>query len=131
MKFIDPLATLQYMGGALPIHIAMLIYCIDELWSNEHHFSKCRRKFSKLNYEDIVFMLISHSVYVIFLITKFCMKKETSKYLSVTLGHLNMTIYMMAILYVMHKLYIQDHLVEEEIFALCPPSRWKDISRAE
>ena len=42
-----------------------------------------------------------------------------------------MTIYMMAILYVMHKLYITDHLIEEEIFAQCPPSRWKDISREE
>jgi len=25
MKFIDPLATLQYMGGSFPIHFVLLI----------------------------------------------------------------------------------------------------------
>lgn len=28
MKFIDPLATLIYMGGAPPIHFTMAIYAI-------------------------------------------------------------------------------------------------------
>ena len=27
MKFVDPIATLQYMGGALPIHFCMAFYC--------------------------------------------------------------------------------------------------------
>ena len=26
MKFTDPLASLQYMGGAIPIHFALCIY---------------------------------------------------------------------------------------------------------
>ena len=28
MKFIDPLATLLYMGGAPPIHLSMAVYAI-------------------------------------------------------------------------------------------------------
>ena len=28
MKFIDPLATLIYMGGAPPIHLSMAVYAL-------------------------------------------------------------------------------------------------------
>ena len=28
MKFIDPLSTMQYMGGAVPNHLVMVIYAI-------------------------------------------------------------------------------------------------------
>ena len=80
MKFIDPLTTLQYMGGSLPISMAMLIYSIDELTSNSQHFNKCRSKFSKLHYEDILFMMFSHIFNIAFLMTKFVMKKDTNKY---------------------------------------------------
>ena len=27
MKFLDPWASFQYLGGALPIHISMALYC--------------------------------------------------------------------------------------------------------
>ena len=106
MKFIDPLTTLQYMGGSLPISVAMFIYSIDELTSNTEHFNKCRSKFSKLHYEDIVYMMISHLLNIAFLLAKFMLNKDDNKYCWLTLQHLNLTIYMMAILYVQHKLYI-------------------------
>lgn len=41
MKFIDPLATLQYMGCELPIHFTMALYAIyvqlkDVMYLNEN-----------------------------------------------------------------------------------------------
>lgn len=33
MKFLDPFVTLQYMGGASPIHITMALYALNELYT--------------------------------------------------------------------------------------------------
>ena len=36
MKFLDPFVTLQYMGGAAPIHITMALYALNELYTIEY-----------------------------------------------------------------------------------------------
>jgi len=72
MKFIDPLTTMQYLGGSLPVHIAMAIYCIDEYTSNRQYFSECRSRLStKLAFDDILIMLCAHLLGILYEIFKF------------------------------------------------------------
>ena len=101
MKFQDPLTTLQYMGGAIPIHIAMLVYCLDEYSTNTSFFSSCRStNFVQLNYDDVIYMMISHALCIIFKLTQLSIKGDKFQYLKLSLKHLNLTIYMLAILFV-------------------------------
>lgn len=65
MKFIDPLASLQYMGGALPLHVAMAVYCFDQYYSNlEFQYEDCDLP-AKVRQDDVLVMLFSHIVYII------------------------------------------------------------------
>lgn len=56
---IDPMASLQYMGGALPIHFAMLMYCTVETTyqSDDLNFMKLnwreKNRLLKYQYDDV------------------------------------------------------------------------------
>ena len=79
MKFIDPLASLQYMGGALPLHIALAIYCTDQYFSNQEYVTECRKNISlSIDVQDVKWMAISHFVYIIYIISTFIVENLTA-----------------------------------------------------
>ena len=71
MKFTDTMSSFKYMGGALPMHVAMLYY--GYIISKEESFlielnKKCKNDLPKLDDEDVTYMMMAHSV-CIFVIT--------------------------------------------------------------
>lgn len=73
MKFIDPFATLQYMGGALPIHITMFLYAIDELKSNTFTGldKACLDGLSYIfRMDDVTYMKYSHGSCILLLLVQ-------------------------------------------------------------
>lgn len=54
-------------------------------------------------------------------------KEGTYSYLSMVIKHVNLTIYMLAFLYVHHKVYLPE-LPLEEIFNSCPPTEWEEMT---
>jgi len=75
MKFLDPWSILQYMGGALPLHLAMAMYCWDEYRANREYFNECNIRISRtLDCYDVILMLIAHLVCILFIIISYILK---------------------------------------------------------
>ena len=83
MKFKDPLATLQYMGGSLPQHFSMLFYA-SYCWFYLRSDIECSNAIENKdkdsqdirdNYVDVLIMVIAH----LMCINMFIMKKSFSK----------------------------------------------------
>ena len=69
MKFLDPLSTLQYMGGAIPTHIVMILYAnraYDDADQHVRHISPaCLHTYPKYALDDIEAMQYVHIANVI------------------------------------------------------------------
>lgn len=121
------------MGGDLPIHISLIVYCYDEYTTNIESFTDCKKQISgKLHYDDVVFMFISHISNVIFFFANYFinndkMLREKYRYIITSLKHLNMVLYMLAILFLQHKVYL-DAVHPEDIIEFCP-EEGKDIKK--
>ena len=81
MRFVDPLVTLQYVGGAFPVHLSMMIYSSSQI-SISHDKLKVldtcdhnRYVFMKL--DDIRYMWFSHIVSMCVIISKFILDRRT------------------------------------------------------
>ena len=59
MKFIDPLATMLYMGGAPPIHLSMAIYAIYVKYNEVDNFCQ-QYKDVRDRTMDVFFILWAH-----------------------------------------------------------------------
>lgn len=67
MKFLDPWASFQYMGGVFLIHVVMAVYCVRHLfWMNEilekeiEDPGKCTSECQQFNPDDVLYMLLAH-----------------------------------------------------------------------
>ena len=67
MKFIDPLATLKLLGGAVSIHLAMAIYAIYAYFIRFKNIANCT---DISDYSDVRLMSISHVLCAILYILK-------------------------------------------------------------
>ena len=69
MKFLDPLSTLQYMGGAIPTHVVMILYAnrvYEDASAHLGHIdSACSRQYPKYRLDDIQAMQYVHITNVI------------------------------------------------------------------
>ena len=90
------------MGGALPLHLAMAIYCWDEYRANRSYFNECNIRISRsLDCFDVILMLGAHIACIVFVIIQYILKnisKEEMKFLSHALKHYKIFIYMLCIL---------------------------------
>ena len=112
MKFIDPLASLQYMGGALPLHVAMAVYCFDQYYSNlEFVQYECLDKLSdpaKIKLNDVFVMLFSHIVYIICIGINFLIENNdmyNPRYFRQSMKHYNIIFYILSIISIQDKIY--------------------------
>ena len=74
MKFIDPLSSLKFMGGALSIHFAMSFYAFFAYYRGYKLIANCDHPDT---YYDVALMFYSHLVCILCYIYKICNK--TSK----------------------------------------------------
>ena len=70
MKFIDTLSSMQYMGGALPIHISMAIYASYVYWKSARNVDQYPKAKEIDNYNDVLYMLICHVLCILMFIYK-------------------------------------------------------------
>ena len=62
MKFIDPLATLQYMGGSFPIHFVLLIIgLLDYNYIETDILCATSDNYKKYQYNDGRLMIYAHA----------------------------------------------------------------------
>lgn len=112
MKFLDPFVTLQYMGGASPIHITMALYALNELYSitfvdmEEGCLADTSYVFES---DDIGGMLISHiccvfliftTIILDFLNAKGLFSANSALYMKEVLKLANIVFYVFWILYI-------------------------------
>jgi hypothetical protein len=105
------------MGGALPLHFAMAIYCWQEYNANRVYFNECNVKISRsLDSYDVILMLVAHIVCIVFIIISYILKnisKEEWKFVNQSLKHYKMFIYMVCILNVQDKIYAMPNFSSE------------------
>lgn len=76
MKFLDPWASFQYLGGMIPIHISMSIYCAFVSHQKEKELgfmSDCESidHCSTVQYIDLKVMLFAHIFCLFTIVQKF------------------------------------------------------------
>jgi hypothetical protein len=81
MKFLDPLATLKLMGGAISIHISMALFSFYTYYYNYKSISDCSHLKPALDdgeplkistYYDVKLMMIAHFVCIFLDLLKRC-----------------------------------------------------------
>jgi hypothetical protein len=63
MKFIDPWASFQYMGGAFSIHISLALYGYLEIkqWEKTPYYKdNCLMECQSVSITDVKFMVFAH-----------------------------------------------------------------------
>lgn len=107
MKFIDTMASFKYLGGALPMHVTMMIYGYlvytkeyELIWINPD----CTNELPKLSLEDVLYMMIAHSVCVFIMSFRrilgfFQAKNCKAIYFQEILKITYVAVYLLAILY--------------------------------
>jgi hypothetical protein len=112
MKFLDPFVTLQYMGGASPIHITMALYALNELYSIKFDAMKegcLEEKSYVFANDDIRAMFVSHICCVFLIFTTIILEffnakglfsKNTALYMKEALKLANIVFYVTCILYI-------------------------------
>ena len=101
MKFIDPLATLMYVGGAPPIHLSMAIYAIFIYKYPLKNFCQEIPEV-KTNTRDVAFIIFAHCLsVVVFTLKKFMSTiRCNGEYVRQFLIYFSITMYMGAFLMV-------------------------------
>lgn len=84
MKFINPLATLKFMGGAISIHISMACYAFYAYYYSLASISDCSHiqpfiegedlKIS--TYYDIQLMMMAHVVCIVLDVVQRCIQSK-------------------------------------------------------
>ena len=112
MKFLDPFVTLQYMGGASPIHITMALYAVNELQTIKFDYMKedCLKETSYVFAKDDLFaMMSSHICCVLltftsnileFLHDRGLFSENSALYIRQVLKLTNIAFYVSCILYI-------------------------------
>lgn len=98
MKFIDPLACLQYMGGPLPIHVTLLMLNLN----TAKEIIQCDSPYKKYDRDDFDWMIVAHIIYIIEIIFRRMITPLTGmkfNYLKHCLSILNKFIYLSVILF--------------------------------
>ena len=113
MKFKDPLASLNFLGGSFPIHIAMCCFSIMLLTPQNTTFKEC----PDVSYDDIVttysevrWMLLSHFFQIVVFLRRKCLSKKTDFGLvfKTLYSFLSVTIYLLAYCYLQYKVFKPD-----------------------
>lgn len=104
MKFLDPMATFQFMGGALPIHIVLVI----ESYFTVTEKIKCIINYPKYNLEDQHLMFWAH-ILIIFNIMlrrsiRLCTKKRYN-FIKENLNLISTFLYLLCITFTWFKVY--------------------------
>ena len=92
MKFVDPLASLQYMGGAIPIHFALCAYAsyvyfiaykktdcdpVKELFPDKAEFDD-KNELILDTYNDVFQMFLTHLICFLMFVFRDRITKEHS-----------------------------------------------------
>ena len=78
-------------------------------------------------------MFIAHIIHLAYVATVYAVdnyRNGSWSYLMLTLKHLDITFYMLALMFVHSKVYLRD-VPNEDIFEQCPPSGWSSMSQAD
>ena len=104
MKFRDPLATLNFLGGSLPNHVAMAIFSGYSYYYHLEQINCPDVSLEDLDYQfDSIFgMFLAHALYVVLYTIKKCFSKQTDHgtYIKVFLVVISMGCYLAAYLYI-------------------------------
>ena len=113
MKFLDPWASFQYLGGALPIHISMAIYCAKLYIQKKDRLgfmNACVEQLScsTVQFDDIRIMFIAHIFCLFTIIQKFIFtnfKFQKYQFFTESTKVLNIIIYQASIIYIQYVVY--------------------------
>ena len=75
MRLINPVAPLKYMGGAIPLHMAMIASELVYLFKHKPP----DLEFEK--YNDIVYMIVAHVACIIMRSIHCCISKKKRPYM--------------------------------------------------
>ena len=107
MKFLDPMATFQYIGGALPIHIVLAIQSYITVTENIH----CIVKIPKYNILDQRMMFWVHILIIFNTMVRrsihLCTKKRYS-FIKVNLNLIATFLYLLCITFTWFKVFNWD-----------------------
>ena len=120
MRYINPLATVQHMGGSIIIHITMALRGVVQIvsfvkmsMSDEKDHEEYEIKFNnpfgpehsnETDFNDIFLMIFAHVVCALFMtMINHCSDRHKSRYLHDILNLASMIIYIMSILYMHQK----------------------------
>lgn len=116
MKFLDPMATFQYMGGALPIHVVLTITCYMTLKDD----ISCILNYPKYNVDDQKFMLKAHVLIIFNIMLRrslhICTKKRYN-FIKQNLNLISTFIYMLSITFTWFKMFnwsVDPIILEQE-----------------
>jgi len=107
MKFKDPLASLYYIGGVFPVHLAMMFFS-GHIWF-ERITAKTCPDLTNLDvyyvYNDKFWMFVGHTTYIICFIARKCFfSKTTDKgiYIKTLFSYLGIVVYLMSYMYLQY-----------------------------
>ena len=80
MKFLDPLSSLKFMGGAVSIHSSMAVYAYFSYYKGYKLIRNCSSG-DPDKYFDVALMFYSHLICIVLYIMKLCnsLDKDTIK----------------------------------------------------
>ena len=107
MKFKDPLASLYFLGGVFPVHVAMALFSAH-LWFDHINKIECPELTeSDINelYKDVFWMFVAHCLNIIFFIMRKCFSKQTDSgtYFKTFFSYLSILVYLMAYLFLEYR----------------------------
>jgi len=109
MKFKDPLASLNFLGGTFPVHAAMAFFAGFNYFYHMVKIECADVTWKDLNFEldCIFFMFLAHCTYVVLFILKnmFSMTSERGFYLKVMFTFVSVVVYLAAYLYIQYTLF--------------------------
>ena len=104
MKFDNPLATFQHMGGSFLIHIFMFAYSLRTYITKVNNLTNCTSE-EKQQFLDIFIMIWSHLISFLSEITEKYIDKSSNygTYFTTSIIAIHSTTYMSAFMYLTFK----------------------------
>lgn len=113
MRFLDPFAVLQYLGGAISIHLALLLYSgyiIFYLAKDLECFDDAKFVKKETMFRDVSAMFVAHIVCIVCAIVRkfFPTKTTAGQFWRNVLNHGKIWTYLLSLMYVTMSAAQQD-----------------------
>lgn len=118
MRFVDPFAILQYLGGAISFHFGMTIYAawvVTDLKDKLDCYEEAYNVKRATMFDDVYTMLIAHVLCIVFATVRQCFPSSTNSgtFWRAVLNQAKIWTYLCSLFYVIMKLS-QLNLVSSE-----------------